>query len=181
MQEEYTPAADFQYDDDDYNYECCCVNYNCECCCVNYNREFELEEDDDDVNSLHDKCKELCDTFQIPNEYSKTIHTNLFNDDRLIEEYKKLNDPEFYYIKSFLIESIRNQVEMINYEQNCKLKKVRFFILIEFLNMKKSRELITSHNKLNDIVSNKIKKILIDHQDDQVLVNYVKNNLTLNI
>lgn len=164
------------------DYGCCCFN------CINYLNQLENNEykeyDEDDgsyLNSLHDKCKELVETFQLPSEYKQNVFLNFFYDDTLIEDYKNLSDPEYYVNSSFLIYWLRNQLEMIDREKNVKLKKARFLILLEFLNLKKIREFITSNNKSYDIISYKIKVILIDEQKDQDFVAFIKNNLTINI
>ena len=141
----------------------------------------DVEEDGTHLNSLHDKCNELCDTFQIPDEYKKIAHSKSFNDDYLIREYKKLNDTEYFFDKKYLISVIMYQLEMIEKQRNDKLKKIRFLILVEFMSIKKIRELITSNNISNDVISNKIRQILLENQKEQEFVKHVTNNLTFNI
>lgn len=159
------------YVDQEYIYN----GYNSDC------SNFEYYEDGSYTNSLHDKCNEICDIFQIPYEYSKIVYSNLFYDDNLVGYYKKISNSEWIIKTSFLVFVFGTQLKMIEEERNGKLKKIRFLILFEFMNLKKFRELITSNNKTNDVLSWKIKEILMEQQDDQEFVTYIKNNLTFNI
>jgi len=156
-----------------------CNGYNSDCDCDRGN--FEYDEDGSYSNSLHDKCKEICDIFQIPYEYSKIVYSTLFYDDILVQYYKKISNSKYILKTSFLVIVLKTQIEMIEEERNVKLKKIRFLILFEFMNLKKLRELITSNNNTNDVISCKIKEILMEQQDDQEFVTYIKNNLTFNI
>lgn len=143
--------------------------------------DFKYGEDGSYINSLHDKCKEICDIFQIPYEYSKIVYSTLFTDDNLVRNYKKISNPKYVLKTSLLVVIFKTQLGMIEEERSAKLKKIRFLILVEFMNLKKFRELITSNNQTNDVISCKIKEILKEQQDDQEFVTYIKNNLTFNI